>query len=161
MEQYLKENCCCFTGHRPEKLANDPITVQRGLLKEIDAAIRDGITVFYSGMARGVDLWAAAIVLKRREKFPQIKLVCAIPYEGFENAWSEEWKRSYRSIRMLADDEIVFYPHFDYAAFQVRNEYMVDHSARVIAAYNGGKGGTQNTVLYAQAQGADLRFVAG
>ena len=161
MERYPKELCCCFTGHRPEKLVNDPVTVQRGLLKEIDAAIRDGITVFYSGMARGVDLWAAAIVLKRRERFPQIKLICAIPYEGFENAWSIEWKQAYRSIRNLADDEIVFYQGFDYAAFNARNFYMVDHAARVIAAYNGGKGGTKNTVLYAQQHGVDVRFVAG
>lgn len=53
---------CCFTGHRPEKLTADPEAIKASLAAEIDAAIVDGITVFITGMARGVDMWAAELV---------------------------------------------------------------------------------------------------
>ena len=38
--------------------------------------------VYHSGMAQGVDMYAAEIVLELKEKYPQITLECAIPYEG-------------------------------------------------------------------------------
>ena len=41
----------------------------------------EGVTHFISGMAQGVDLYAAEIVLELKEQYPQITLECAIPYE--------------------------------------------------------------------------------
>ena len=35
------------------------------------------------------------------------------------------------------------------ACFQIRNEWMVNHAARVIAVFNGEKSGTKNTIDYA------------
>ena len=51
--------CCCFTGHRPEKLEIGPDLVIRRLDEAITAAIGRGYTAFISGAAKGVDLWAA------------------------------------------------------------------------------------------------------
>ena len=45
----------CFTGHRPEKLTRFEWLIKRDLEKEIRQAIADGLTVFITGMARGVD----------------------------------------------------------------------------------------------------------
>ena len=42
------------------------------------------------------------------------------------------------------------------ACFQIRNEWMVKHSARVIAVYNGEAGGTRNTIVYANKHGVDV-----
>ena len=50
---------CCFTGHRPEKLQEPEDAVTAALEKEIRQAIADGFNVFITGMARGVDIWAA------------------------------------------------------------------------------------------------------
>ena len=36
------------------------------------------------------------------------------------------------------------------------NEWMVNHSARVIAVYNGEAGGTRNTIVYANKHGVDV-----
>mgnify|MGYP002508193063 CR=1 FL=1 len=47
-------------------------------------AIADGFQTFISGMARGVDLWAAEIVLELRDEGAAIRLICASPYTGFE-----------------------------------------------------------------------------
>lgn len=74
----------CFTGHRPEKLTRFEWLIKRDLEKQIRQAIADGLDVFITGMARGVDIWAAEIVLKLRRKGAPIKLICACPYEGFE-----------------------------------------------------------------------------
>lgn len=63
-----KRKCrVCFTGHRPEKLTRQKEEICEDLEKEIRRALADGMNVFISGMARGVDLWAAQIVLRLRE----------------------------------------------------------------------------------------------
>ncbi len=66
-EQELRQHRCCFTGHRPERLGMPESEVISGLQKEIHQAIVDGFQTFISGMARGVDLWAAEIVLTLRD----------------------------------------------------------------------------------------------
>ena len=59
---------CCFTGHRPEKLNISEFKTKRLLKTAINNAIEKGYTVFYSGMARGIDMWGAEIVLKYKKK---------------------------------------------------------------------------------------------
>lgn len=140
---------CCFTGHRPEKLAADPAAIKASLAVEIDAAIADGITEFITGMARGVDMWAAELILARKATNPGITLFCAIQYEGFEKEWADTWRDLYRSILAQANGSKVFQPRFTYASFQERNCWMVDHSERIIAVFIGEKGGTKKTLDYA------------
>ena len=140
---------CCFTGHRPEKIAYPESVVKEALEKEIRKAISDGLNVFITGMAAGTDIWAAEIVLRLRSEGQPIRLICASPYNGFEKSWSSDWQDRYNAI--LRDADLVRYitPGYSRACFQERNEWMVNHSARVIAAYNGRAGGTRNTIDYA------------
>lgn len=44
------------------------------------------------------------------------------------------------------------------AQYQIRNEWMVDHSARLIAAFNGESGGTKNTIDYATRKGVETVY---
>lgn len=157
----MKENTCCFTGHRPEKLLLPEHIIQDTLEQEISIAISDGFTTFISGMARGVDLWAAKLVLQKKENHNQIKLICAIPYEGFEIRWSPYWKRTYRLVYEAADERKVFYPAFQYDSFQVRNRWMIDKSTRVIAVCHCMRGGTYNTLEYARTQKVEIRLIQG
>lgn len=46
----------CFTGHRPEKLMRSENAIRKDLEKQIRQAVTDGLNVFISGMARGVDI---------------------------------------------------------------------------------------------------------
>lgn len=46
------------------------------LEKEIRQAIADGLTVFITGMALGVDIWAAEIVISLRDNGYPLKLMC-------------------------------------------------------------------------------------
>ena len=63
---------CCFTGHRPEHIpwlwnedSDHTIKLKRVLSETIDIAINDGYTDFYCGMARGVDTFAAEIIIEK------------------------------------------------------------------------------------------------
>ena len=89
-EQELRQHRCCFTGHRPEKLKIAEDEVMKSLKKEIRTAIADGYQTYISGVARGIDLWAAEIVLDFRDEGVSIRLICASPYKGFESRWSRE-----------------------------------------------------------------------
>ena len=144
---------CCFTGYRPEKLKESEQTVKKWLELQIDQAIADGFVTFITGCAMGVDIWAAQIVLERRQSNPAIHLIAATPFPGFGNRWKPEWRMQYNSLLRAADLVKTICLAYEDACFQKRNEWMVDHSSRVIAYYNGAPGGTRNTIEYALGQG--------
>ena len=141
---------CCFTGHRPSKLKQDERTIKRSLAAAIDQAIARGFTTFITGMAQGTDIWAAEIVLDRRKVNSDLKLICAFPHPDFEKSWRAEWQSRFNAVRAAADLERTIWPVYSKAAYQKRNIWMVDHSALVIAVFNGEPGGTLNTIQYAQ-----------
>jgi uncharacterized phage-like protein YoqJ len=149
-ENGLRLHRCCFTGHRPEKLRFSESEICSLLDEEIKNAIEAGYTTFISGMAKGVDLWAAEIVLKYRMDNSEIKLICAVPYKGFGLHWTDGWTQRFSAVLSQADLVKYICPGYSPACFQIRNEWMVNHSNRIIIAYNGEKGGTKNTIDYAQ-----------
>lgn len=158
-EAELRKHRCCFTGHRPEKLRSPGWLIKWALRKEIQMAINDGYSVFITGMSRGVDIWAGEIVLKLKEKGIPVRLICAIPYPDFERAWSNTWQRRYQRILQSADLVRIISPEYHRGCYQVRNQWMVDHSARVIAVFAGMTGGTFNTLEYAIDKGIETRIV--
>ena len=147
-EKRLKR--ACFTGHRPEKLDITEKEAKTRLRIAIQKAIDEGYTTFISGMARVIDMWAAEVVIEERKKNDDIKLICASPYDGFEKSWSFIEKHRYNTILKKADYIKYVCEHYSRQCFQIRNIWMVDHSAKVIAAYNGESGGTRNTIRYAE-----------
>lgn len=160
-EAELRLHRCCFTGHRPEKLNNSERAVKTALREQINLANHDGLTVFITGMARGVDLWAAEIVLDLRKRNNEIKLICAVPHDGFEARWSSCWQQLYRYVLAEADLVRVISKGYHTGVYQVRNKWMVDHSARVIAVFNGQPSGTKNTIDYAHRQGVPVVLIEG
>ena len=147
-ETELRLHRCCFTGHRPEKLNRPEAEIKKDLEVAILQAIKDGFVTFITGMARGVDIWAGEIVLQLREQNPNLHLIVASPYEGFESRWSADWQRRYNDILDQADLVRFVCKGYSKTCFQIRNEWMVDHSARVIAVFNNVPGGTFNTIEY-------------
>lgn len=156
MEDSRRKYRCCFTGHRPEKLNMAESEVKKRLEEAIDMAISDGYTTFLSGMARGVDMWAAEIVIKKKEECANLKLVCVPPFKGFEKSWRIEERERFLNIISKADFVRYTSENYSRASFQIRNCYMVNNSKRVIAAYNGQKGGTRNTIEYAEQNNVEI-----
>ncbi len=157
----IKIKTCCFTGHRPEKLNIPQNEIIEKLRIAIKKAIDEGFTIFISGMARGVDMWSAEIVLEEKKNNSDIKLVCASPFEGFEKSWSYAFREKYKSILDRADDVKFICEGYSKSCFHIRNRYMVDNSQRVIAAYTGESGGTKNTVIYAEKKGVEVCNIFG
>ena len=146
----------CFTGHRPEKINLSERQIKKLLRSVITKSIEEGYTTYISGMARGFDLWAADVVLEAQERNSDIHLICALPIKDFERMWPSAEQKHYRDILSKADYIKVVSEHYSRSCFQARNMYMVDHSSRVIAAYNGSTGGTLNTINYAKKSNVDV-----
>ena len=159
-ESEMRKHRCCFTGHRPDKLSVSEQAVVCALEHEIRIAIQDGFNVFLSGMAMGTDIWAAEIIIKLRDKegLP-LKLIAASPFEGFEKRWPIAWQKRYRAVMAEADLIRFISPYYHRDCFQIRNEFMCNHSSRVIAVFNGEKGGTKNTIDYANRHGIPVKNV--
>ncbi len=149
-ETELRKHRCCFTGHRPEKLKLSEPELATRLEAEIGQAIDGGYTTFITGMAKGTDLVAAEIVLRLRERDGRLKLICALPHPGFGLHWSGGWTERFQQVLYQADLVRTICPSFSYSSYQARNEWMVRHSALVIAVFNGEPGGTKNTLDYAK-----------
>lgn len=160
-EQEMRMRRCCFTGHRPEKLCVHENEVKDFLVSAIEQALEDGKRTFISGMARGVDIWAAELVLEYRKYNSEIHLICALPFPGFESCMECIWRSKFESILSKADLIRYICPSFSMNCYQRRNEWMVDHSSRLIAVYNGKNGGTKNTIRYALKTGREIITYTG
>ena len=146
----------CFTGHRPESMPYSEKKIKALLRPVVERSIEEGYCTFITGMARGFDLWAADVVLKAKKKHKEVRLICALPISDFEKRWSWEEQEHYQDILKEADHVTVVCDHYFRACFQGRNMFMVDHAQRVIAAYTGAPGGTQNTIRYAQGKNREI-----
>ena len=155
---------CAFTGHRPEKFPwrtneSDPacIALKAALADQIEYLADRGCLTFLSGMARGVDQWAASAVLTLRERNPGIRLHCILPCDSQADQWSGIDRKTYQAILSRAD--LVEYVNHAYTknCMLARNRYMVDHVSVVLAVYNGeSRGGTAHTVRYARKRKREL-----
>ena len=156
MSDELRLRRCCFTGHRPGKLEIDEEEVKKLLEKAVDDAISKGYVTFITGMAMGTDIWAAEIILKRKKKNKEIHLVCALPHPGFESRRSLSEKAKFYKILRKADMVKEINDHYFPGCYQVRNQWMVDRSNLLIAVFNGVRGGTKNTIDYANKNGVEV-----
>ena len=148
----------CFTGHRPKGLPwgydetkEICILFKNVMFSIIEKAIINGYTYFISGMALGIDMICAEIVLELKKKYKNVMLECAIPCLNQENKWSIAQQERYRKILHKAD--IVHYvskEEYSNTCMNDRNNYMVEQSDVVIAVWNGRPNRTGNTVKIAK-----------
>lgn len=154
----MKSCSCCFTGHRPKNLpwGYDEFGIRyalfrRKMKKAIEKSIADGFTNFISGMALGVDMIAAELVIELKSKYPNITLECAIPCIEQCSKWPDASIMRYQNICNLADKvTTVSNTLYFNGCMAKRNKYMIDNSSRLIAVYNGSSGGTQQTIKMAE-----------
>lgn len=156
---FHKNSTVSFTGHRPERFGgyhedSDLVNaVKSELRSKIAGAINLGYECFITGMALGVDTWAGEIVLEFQKEFPEVRLICAVPFAGQERMWPLQAKKRYWNLIDNASEvEIVSEGDYSREKMQVRNEWMVDNSAVVISVWDGTNGGTANCVRYAKSQ---------
>ena len=161
------QRACAFTGHRPQKLpwrfdetAPACVALKEVLAGQIDALIEDGYTDFLSGMALGVDIWAAQTVLARRPKNPALKLHCILPCVEQSAKWTASSREIYHSVLEQADSIIFVNRANKKNCMLERDRFLISYASVVLAVYNGEKrGGTAATVRYARKLGRELIII--
>ncbi len=150
---------CCFTGHRPEKLPwgsdeTDPrcAALKKKLYDAVEAAYDEGMQHFICGMARGCDFYFAEAVIELRRQKGDVSLEAAIPCPSQTDSWPEADRARWRALLAQCDMETMVQNQYTRGCMLRRNRYMVDHSAMVIAIYDGTSGGTRQTLEYALRQ---------
>jgi uncharacterized phage-like protein YoqJ len=147
-----------FTGHRPDKIGGYdlPNPTYMHVCQEIDRVLRElKPDKVISGMALGVDQWAANVALKLN-----IPFIAAVPFLGQEGKWPNKSQQLYKKMLEKAA-EIVIVSEGGYAAskLQIRNEWMVDRCDVLVAVFDGTSGGTANCVTYAKGKGKEIVFI--
>lgn len=146
-----KSTTVCFTGHRKLPTGESLDRLQTHLYTAVETVIVDGYDTFLFGGCYGFDLLAASVVLSLRQNHPHIKLHAAIPYEEQPLCWTELQRESYFHIMAQCEQVVILQPHFDRLCYKKRNQYMVDHSNRVIVYQTKNpRSGTAQTVGMAQ-----------
>ena len=97
------------------------------------------------------------IELRRYNK--DLKLMCVIPFEGMEDRWPVDWKKHYNLVRKQADHVQVLSDRYSSDVYQNRNKWLVNHSSKLIAVFNGEPSGTGNTIQYAKEQGIPVEII--
>lgn len=149
---------CAFTGHRPSKLPwkndeNDAscVRLKEMLNSEISRLIDAGTRHFLTGMALGTDIWCAELVLNFRETNSKVKLHCILPCREQPDKWETEDQLRYMDVLQQADSIVFVNREFKKNCMLERNRFLVEHSAKLLAVYNGEyRGGTAATVRYAE-----------
>jgi len=137
-----------FTGHRPDKLGGYklPNPTYNYVCQEIEKALLElKPKKVISGMALGVDQWAANIACKLN-----IPFIAAVPFQGQERMWPPASKSIYNKLLGRAEEVVIVCEGiYSPSKMQIRNEWMVDRCDQLIAIWDGTKGGTGNCVAYA------------
>lgn len=161
----MKEKTCAFTGHRPNRLPwreEDPrcAALKAILAEQIEALAADGVTDFFSGMALGVDTWAALAVLALRERDPSVRLHCVLPCEGQESGWLPEEQALYRAILARADSAAYVCRAYRKGCMLERDRRLVESAGMLLAVFSGTRrSGTGATVRYARKLGREILVI--
>ena len=141
----MKGKTCCVTGHR-DLPQNEINKIKAALEHEIDAAVTDGFTYF------------AELVLERKQTNPALELIAVIPYRKRLDSLNKKTRT--RELLEACADVVVIQEKYLPSVYSHRNRYMVEHSDRVIAVYDGREtGGTAKTIRFTHRMKKELREI--
>lgn len=151
------DKTCCVTGHRdiPDEQIDN---IKYALRREIVKAVSDGYTGFMTGFADGADQYFAEIVVELQADFPDLRLIAVLPYR--KRADSLAARQQTKALLHACADVVIIQEDYKPNVYAKRNRYMVEHSDRVIAVYDGReKGGTVNTIRLTHSLKKELREI--
>lgn len=153
----MKERTVCFSGHRPEKLPgqgkhDNQLTkdIKSLIYYHIYESINEGYTDFMSGLARGIDLWAAMCVIEFKKSNPDIRLIAVKPFRDHMNSFKGHELEQLENVLENADETVCTSEYYSKNVYSVRNRYMVEHSDKLIAFVSNYRSGTGQTIRFAK-----------
>ena len=151
-----------ITGHRPSKLGgyNDN-TNKSYQIKTIlrKCFLQSKPNCIVSGMALGVDQWAAEVAIELG-----IKVLALIPCLAQDYKWPPHSRISY--IKLLTEIEnsggsieYVTKEPYSSTCMQLRNQRIVDYSTHILAIWDKSWGGTGSCVRLAKKAGRPITII--
>lgn len=164
---YDRKTTACFTGHRPDKLGGyhipNPVVeqVRTAATWKIWDAYQRGYRTFISGYAQGFDQLVAELVVRLRKKDPEVRLIAAVPHKDQPKPWPLPAQLIYHDLLEQANEVHILFEDETFFNWMLhaRNEWMVDRSDLLIAAWDGSRGGTENCIRYAQRRELDICYI--
>ena len=135
----MKEQTCCFTGHR-----NIPADQLREIVARTEVKVRELIRGGYRCFLERIG----------------ISVFLDYPFDGYTSEWSEEQKATYVQLMPLYDERICVAAAASRGAYLQRDRYMVDASSMCIAYCTRQTGGTAYTIRYAAKKGVPVCNIA-
>ncbi|WP_419001403.1 SLOG family protein [Alistipes finegoldii] len=87
---------------------------------------------------------------------PGLRLVAVIPFRGQESRFPAADRERFRRVLAAADHSVTLSPSYHAGCYAVRNNYLVEHAALLVAWYDGSPGGTHYTVRRALVRGLEF-----
>lgn len=147
-----------FTGHRPNKLGGYklPNPTYIYVCQQIDKTLKElKPEKIISGMALGIDQWAANIAYKLG-----IPFIAAVPFLGQEGAWPAQSQQTYNKLIKLASEVVIVCEGgYEASKMQRRNEWMTDRCDILIAVWDKTPGGTGNCINYAKSINKHIVYI--
>ena len=157
------ERTLSFTGHRPEKIkgyTSHPQEVEARVREALAEAVkmfyRHGYRRFMTGMADGVDLWAADEIIRLREEgvMSEAEIVAVVPFRGHHRTTNTP--ALYQRVSDAATERVFICEEYHHNCYTLRNDYLVDNASALIAYCEGTPGGTKYTLQRARRQGLTI-----
>ena len=148
-----------FTGHRPARLGGYAREAQQKVYdlayQMIEHHFNPGDEAII-GMAQGWDMAVASACVVLTVPF-----TAAVPYPGQELVWPNEETRGHYQTLLRDAKQVVYVSQSTGGnaprALQLRNQWIVDHSQKLIALWDEVEsGGTWNCVKYARNRGVEV-----
>ncbi len=164
MHKIIKNQTVAFTGNRTLTAPKGKIifnlerTIRQRLSTLLEECYNEGINTFISGMAIGWDLLCAEEVIKLQSKYPEVRLIAAVPFAGQEAKYSPSDQQRYHNILNQATSIITISDSdFSNQAYHDRNDFLIANSTKLIAYHNDKpRSGTASTIRKATAQSIEV-----
>ena len=148
-----------LTGHRPERLGYDKNSFDTvewtRLIDWLKSEIKTNcVTDVYCGMADGCDIAYGIAALSLKKEGYSVKLHCVLPCKNYNLR-----NNLTKTLEIFADEWVELSEEFYKGCDNVRDQYMVDHSDKLFAIWDGNKsGGVWSTIRKAQKKGIDIIY---
>ncbi len=165
---------CAVTGYRPSRFPfkgnEDDIRCKKlkeEIKKEVKYLYEQGVHTFWLGGAEGVDMWAGEILiqLKSYKAYNDIKIMLAIPFEGYNKNWKDTSIKRLENIKKNSEEIIIVGSNKEpkEEQYRKRNKYMTDKADCLLTVFDKEKiivrSGTNMTFQFALKKGISIFVV--
>ena len=98
-------------------------------------------------------MYAAEILHGLKERYPNIRLECVIPYEEQAARWPEAVRERYFTIASKCDKETMLQTHYTSGCIPKGVRYRIDEADTVLDVWDGNRGAVGTAVKYASSRG--------